>query len=565
MIAVKERNIELIKDHSTLSAWSISRFKENLSNRPYLSNIKNHCHISSKDKAEEFKYIQANNPIKTSWIVIDVDVDVDKSSKYMYQHPEFYEHIETPIPNIALRNPKNGHFQLLYAIDSVYTGSNARRKPQQFLKSIKQALISSIPFADPNFIGSKVISWNPLSCHWEKYEMHRSIYSLNELKESINEKHFPAFSFNSSAANESTYATEGERNVSIFNSLRAKAYRRVSKAKEEMFFDDWLCQISNEAKKINSEICETPLSEREVRGIAKSVANFSWFKYTGNAREKVMSFQGCETTKEKQKASAKRTHKIIQEKTIKAILRAVEIVYLEKGKVTLSDIAKSSGKHRATVSKYKEDIALQINKLKEMKQKDSIKSESKNVNSAVHQVSDVLSSSVSKPYKLLRIKRISGISDLLERKVSFDQHISYKGSLYSVPCLPSKNVFVGIKDFKLSIIDENGKNLAFHSVSNRKYSYRTCPDHLIIENRLKESSRLLYWSKCIHPNVYNFCNHILNTYLFPEQGFRKVQAILAILSKLETKKLIQVINLLNSTYGLNWSSKKVKLIIKISI
>ncbi|WP_137297632.1 replication initiation protein [Psychromonas sp. SP041] len=346
---------------SSLNAWFNSRFRDGLPHRPYVANVKNMCHFGKKDIEESYKYIQANNPIKTSWIVLDIDCGID--STFLYEQPEFYRHIDAPAPNIVLKSNENGHYQIFYAIDPVYTGMNARNKPQRFLDAVKRALIATIPSADPNFIGSKVISWNPLSDNWSRFEIHNAVYSLNELKDMLNQELFMSSSFDLKCTEKIAYAEEGERNMSLFKNLRLWSYKRVLSAKESITYPDWLKLLQTEAMAINESICSVPMPLKEVEGIAKSVARFTWFRYTGNQRQKTMEFSDGESIEQKQVASAKRTHSIVKNNTIQLISAAVATLVKIGKKVTYSEISRISGKHRSTVYRYKEQITQEVDRL----------------------------------------------------------------------------------------------------------------------------------------------------------------------------------------------------------
>lgn len=377
-----------------LSEWTLHRLIENLPDNPFVSKSKHYTTIVKNTHVHNYEYAQINSIVRKSWIV--VDVDGEKASRMM--HPETYSNLNLPAPNLVLQRKSTGHCQLFYAIEPVFTFGKALKKPQAYLKWVTAALTKSIPGGDLSFKGNK--SWNPLNNSWRKKELHTSEYSLSELMESLSETAIEETRTSSYARTEiplEDHVSEGGRHDAIYNHLRHYAYPRVKKAKEYMTEDQWKSHLLNKVKEINNEICHPPLPESSEKFTAKSVANWTWNKYTGNGKLKgQMKLPEEMPLLEKQQASAKRTHAQVKSTTLSAIEEAV-ITLIEKGKkITYKAIAEEAKRHPETVSKYKQQIKVIKERIykeqedMECKKKESIEAELKKPISGVHQVSELL-------------------------------------------------------------------------------------------------------------------------------------------------------------------------------
>lgn len=183
------------------------------------------------------------------------------------------------MPNIVVYNPihpeRHQAFWLLR--DPVHCQPEAQaRKPYQFLRAIEAAYDAHYG-CDPHF--ARHIHRNPLSFISDTDWLHERPYTLSELAEPVNLA--PAALKRSKARLERVIEGRG-RNCSLFDELRHWAYPQASNARA-VDYDIWHRQVVTRAIALNG--FEAPLPAAEVYGVARSVAEFVYYRYqpgTGN-------------------------------------------------------------------------------------------------------------------------------------------------------------------------------------------------------------------------------------------------------------------------------------------
>jgi len=214
--------------------------------------------IRDVQKALAKRYIQHNPPAQVKWVVFDCDY-ADSLGRV--------SDANLPMPNIAAINRLNGHSHLFYGLDCGVTRTNAGRvKPLAYLASVEFALCEALR-ADHGYSG--LISKNPLNDFWRVSELRPKLYDLGELAEYLT---LP-----------SVLPKRGQeqglgRNCTLFEQGRKWAYRVVLEYRLQGNQEAFKAAVLSALVSLNS--FPTPLPMREVEGIAKSIAKWTWKHYT---------------------------------------------------------------------------------------------------------------------------------------------------------------------------------------------------------------------------------------------------------------------------------------------
>jgi hypothetical protein len=228
--------------------------------RPYCADDPSHgLLIRGRARALEHAHIQLNDPLGFRWIVGDYDGS-DAGTRW--------EDVDLPAPNGIAINPNNGHGHYLYALQRpvIAERANGRRHPLSFLSAIERGLTRKMGF-DPAYRG--LIAKNPASKRWRMLWLTPMPYPLSELYDRLTRDEMrPVRDI------ERSFGVG--RNCTLFDEVRAVAYREFANhQKNGGSFDGWLARLVHVAKGFNAAF-SVPLSEAEVRGIAKSIARWTW-------------------------------------------------------------------------------------------------------------------------------------------------------------------------------------------------------------------------------------------------------------------------------------------------
>lgn len=242
-------------------AEQLKTFEDNLAKKPYCTDDKTFgLLIRPKASAIKKKYIQHNKPTSVKFLAFDCD---------FAGADQFIGDEHLPPPNFIAFNKDNGRSHVFYALEKeVYTVENARRKPIELLAAVEHR-ICTVLGADTAYTG--FIVKNPCHSEWDVHEYKTTPWGLTEFLEYIE---LPA------RTPKKARDFGLGRNVFLFDSTRYWAYAqvlsyRLSGAKTE-FFE----AVLNYANQKNSQF-PVPLSFPEVKATAKSIAKWTWTKYTG--------------------------------------------------------------------------------------------------------------------------------------------------------------------------------------------------------------------------------------------------------------------------------------------
>ncbi|EQA7186949.1 replication initiation protein, partial [Escherichia coli] len=201
---------------------------------------------------------QFNQPHAMFWLGFDVDrigAAIDWSDR------------NAPAPTLTITNPENGHAHLLYALKtSIRTAPDGKMKPLKYAAAVENALRKKLD-ADMGYSG--LICKNPNHGYWKIAVWQPELYTLDWLADSLD----------LNAANDKEIVADYGlgRNCTLFDKTRKWAYRAIRQGWPE--YEQWLLACYERAYAYNLQFA-TPLDEKEVNGIAKSIAKWTYSKFS---------------------------------------------------------------------------------------------------------------------------------------------------------------------------------------------------------------------------------------------------------------------------------------------
>lgn len=236
-------------------------FQQSLPNRPYCSDDKTARLIRTRDHAVRRLYIQHNPPAAIRWLIFDIDKCGAALS---------WDDAGLPPPTWSAIDPETGSGHLCYGLKTPVVRTEAGREgPLRYLAAIESAYCERLG-ADHHYAG--LITKNPLHGHWRVWSPANDvIYDLDDLAEYV-----PLRKVKSLHRHESIPGTVW-RNVTIFDELRGWAYRAIRDYWGPNGYQAWICAVLARAESLNDFPSQPgPLPEKELRGIAKSIAKWTW-------------------------------------------------------------------------------------------------------------------------------------------------------------------------------------------------------------------------------------------------------------------------------------------------
>ena len=251
--------------------------------------------IRPRDYAIKHPYMQINRAGFVSWLIFDLDHD----------NAMIWQDKGLPAPNLIVQNRQSGHAHLYYAIVPVCTSERARSKPIHYMKAIYSALSREL-HADPEY-NSGPVAKTPGHQWWRTSELHNHIYELSELADCVE-----LASASPWAKSPNLDAVSHSRNCMMFEKLRFYAYSIVNRQKEEgsyLSFTRLLEAFAHNHNAFRNLGFSADLSLSDLRATVKSVARWTWDKYTGSGRchRGVMQLDQSLSLPEKQALAAERT------------------------------------------------------------------------------------------------------------------------------------------------------------------------------------------------------------------------------------------------------------------
>ena len=305
-------------------------------------NFDNGLYRLRRDKAINKSIIQFNPDYLVRCLVFDMDKPKNAT---MFWHPEqHWKDVDAPEPNWIVINPVNGHAHYYYMLTTpVPITDNSRIKPRKYVAAIQRALREKLQ-ADIGF--ADLVGKNPIHEKWNAIPTRLETYSLEELTQYVDLETLVK-----------TPKRESEglgRHCILFDELRWWAYSRVNSAKDTMNFEQWFNSLSAKADALNT--FNNPLPHSSINSTVKSVARWTWTKYTGKGDSKK---RGRDTAKnhqlelaDKQTYAAIKTNEQRKQTSERKITEAIRLLQKENKRISIRSVAKKSGLSKGTIENH---------------------------------------------------------------------------------------------------------------------------------------------------------------------------------------------------------------------
>jgi len=317
---------------------------------PYLprcSSDKTAVLVRPVEYAIRYPYMQVNRQGMVSWLVFDLD----------HGNAVIWDDVGLPEPNMIVKNPKNGHSHLFYAIRPVCTTEFARSKPIQYMKAIYASMAARMN-ADSAYSGP--VAKTPGHPFWRTSELHNHVYDLNELADFVELPQSLPWS-----KGPDFDAVSHSRHCLLFEEVRFYAYSIVNREREQGSYLSFYNLVEAFAINCNNYgkrgFSDGNLRLSQVNATVKSIARWTWDKYRGSSTHN----RGCMrlvgrsdlSLGQKQKLAAEHAHKARRRTTESKVRLACHALLNAGKKLTHVAIADHAGLSRQTVSKYQDAIA----------------------------------------------------------------------------------------------------------------------------------------------------------------------------------------------------------------
>lgn len=257
-------------------------------------------------------------------------------------------------PNFVSFNPENGNHQCYWLLrDHVHCHKEAKRnKPYKYLRQIEKAIDQKYQ-GDKHF--SRAISKNPFHPKWDTVWLHDRRHSLKDIHDGLelDLREVSGYTpISASKGHRKAKQGNGKRNTTIFNNVRYRAYKEVSryKAMENITYEDWLSVVTEWCVRENVWKDVEPLPLSAVTATAKQIAKFCWYVYNP-PKENVKPKMTKEQVKEAQRKSAEITNAKKRGSAEASIKVAIKQLITDGKKPTKAAVARIVGLSRVSVSK----------------------------------------------------------------------------------------------------------------------------------------------------------------------------------------------------------------------
>jgi hypothetical protein len=243
-----------------------------------------------RERALTYRNLQVNPRSHVFSLVIDVD------------HPDAMVrafNTELPKPHWVCESP-SGRAHVGYMLEVPVTRNNtSNRRPEYLLAQVECSLIRELD-GDPSYNG--LLTKNPVHPDWETHWGASELSTLASMAKQL--KLEPNPTRHVLTPDSGSYG----RNVTMFNGTRLWAYEAVRRYWGDSANDFFIATL-NHATMLNLSL-PNPLSAAEVKGIAKSVAAWTWSEFTPETFSKIQAARGRKSGAKRSQTASKRADEI---------------------------------------------------------------------------------------------------------------------------------------------------------------------------------------------------------------------------------------------------------------
>jgi len=334
------------------NAQAFSTLRSRLPSRPYCADeLPGAVRVRPRDLAITKPHLQINGPSVVGYLLFDID-RADSSGCWI--------DADLPAPLWEAANRKNGHRHLGYELEIPVRLSGPAAR---FAVGLSEAMVRRLG-ADSSYGG--LLTKNPLHDEHDVEIVGRPT-SLRDL--------YAVGGFESDdlrrAYRRTEYVSALGRNCAVFDTARGWAYRYVSQAVDGEAWAEAVLQACQRANTFG-----TPLSENELRQIAKSISKWVWSRKAdfSNYRPRRVGIMGfaplpavmeagarIEAVRERQSAGGAYARRSVQTEAVDAIRAARAALGAAGKRPTKAAIASATGLAIRTVERrWKESLTGQM-------------------------------------------------------------------------------------------------------------------------------------------------------------------------------------------------------------
>lgn len=329
------------------NAWHFERgtaLNRVLQEAPFLarcSDDKTAAKVRPRGYAVRWPYMQINRPGMVSWLIFDLD----------HNDPMVWETAGLPAPNLIVSNRNADGAHLFYAIPPVCTTERARSKPIQYMRAVYEAMAARLR-ADPQFHSGPVAK-TPGHPWWRTSELHANVYELAQLADYVDLASGPKW-----GRGPDLEAASHSRHCTLFELLRFYAYSIVGREREKGTFETFTRLLEAHAfnnNQFTKRGFREDLPASSIKATVKSVARWTWDKYTGVGRchKGAMQLDKALPLDERQRLAAARSAELRRRATESKVRAAARTLLAKGERLAHVAIAKLAGVSRQTVATYK--------------------------------------------------------------------------------------------------------------------------------------------------------------------------------------------------------------------
>ena len=288
-------------------------FKGSLPEKPYCTNDPTFgLRIRCVDHALRHRYLQPNHPNSKIWLVYDIDRATCVS--------EITDDFNLPAPHFFVQNPVNQHAHAYYGLEAaVHMNPQSSQKAIRFAAAVDCAFTVTME-ADGQYSG--LVAKNPAHEYWRTYTINSAPYDLGEMAEFVD---LEAYGDRRRAMPETGLG----RNVNLFNRLRQWSYKAIRQGWPNP--TQWDRAVLDRA--IGYNVTDNPLPLNEVRHTAKSVATWTYRRFSAEGFSEIQASRGAKKGKKRRDELFEKVLEMRSQGTTQKIIAEV----LDVPKQTISD------------------------------------------------------------------------------------------------------------------------------------------------------------------------------------------------------------------------------------